>query len=262
MNVRPSLFAVFALLATISPCTPLGAQTLSLDDALRIGEAQAPRLTAQRYAIGSADHKVARAGELPDPRLKLGLENLPVSGSSRFRYDTDFMTQRTVGIAQEIPSEAKRAARSERATRQREFEQANFAAQRAQLQREIAVAWLDSHYAERARDVLLRLADQYRLQSDAAPSAIARGRQSAADGYALRTAFEQANDRIIEQERTLAKARIALAAFVGEEAKRPLAVPPDTAVFDHPREHLLDRVAEHSAQRVFDFREALARADV
>src|SRR5471032_734508 len=181
---RTVLFASLALLAA----APLDAQTLSLQEALRAGEAQAPRLAAQRFAVTAAGHQVRRAGELPDPRLKLGLENLPVTGQGRFRYDFDFMTQRSVGIAQEFPNEAKRSARNRRAARQFDVEEASLVAQRAQAQREIAAAWLDVHYDEQARPVLRRLADQYKLQSDAAASGVARGRQTAAEGYALRTA--------------------------------------------------------------------------
>ena len=258
MNASRILCAALVGLST----APLGAQTLSIEDALLAGEAQAPRLTAQRFAVNAAGYQIGRAGELPDPRLRLGLENLPVTGQGRFRYDFDFMTQRTVGIAQEFPNDAKRAARNARAGRQRDFEVANLAAQLALAQREIAAAWLDVHYAEQAHIALLKLAGQYRLQSDAAPSGLARGRQTAADGYALRSAFEQANDRIIEQERAVEKARNALAAWIGEQARRPLAAPPDTARFEHPIEHLVERLAEHPTLRVLDEREALARAEV
>ena len=255
---RTVLFASLALLAA----APLGAQTLSLQEALRAGEAQAPRLAAQRFAVTAAGQQVGRAGELPDPRLKLGLENLPVTGPGRFRYDFDFMTQRSVGIAQEFPNEAKRSARNRRAARQFDVEEASLVAQRAQAQREIAAAWLDVHYAEQARAVLRRLADQYKLQSDAAASGVARGRQTAAEGYALRTAYEQANDRIIEQDRVVEKARITLAAWIGAEAEKPLGAPPDLSNLAHPTEHLTMRLAEHPTLRIFDEREALARAEV
>ncbi len=258
MKFRNSLFAGILALAS----APLGAQSLTLADALLAGEAQAPRLTAQRYAIGSASYQVKRARELPDPRLKLGLENLPVSGAGRFRYDTDFMTQRTIGIAQEFPSDAKRAARSDRASRLRDVEEANLAAQHTLLLRDVAVAWFDTYYADKAYAALTKLAEQYRLQSDAAPSALARGRQTAAEGFALRSAWEQANDRIIEQDRTRAKARIALAALIGERANRPLAPPPADFVAAQLPEKLLERIGEHPSLRVFDEREALARAEV
>ncbi|NBS57913.1 MAG: TolC family protein [Betaproteobacteria bacterium] len=253
---------LLACFAGVGVLATAGAQPLSLADALRAGESQAPRLAAQRFAVDSAGQQVGRARELPDPRLKLGLENLPVSGASRFRYDQDFMTQRTVGIAQDFPNEAKRAARNDRALRQRDMEEANFAAQRALVQREIAAAWLEVHYAERALILLRRLADQYRLQSDAAVPGVARGRQTAADGYALRTAFEQANDRILEQEKAVAKARNTLAAWIGAEAGRPLAAAPDITRFDHPLEHLVAGLPQHPTLRTFDLREELARSEV
>jgi outer membrane protein TolC len=255
---RTTLFASLALLAA----APLGAQTLSLDAALRAGEAQAPRLAAQRFAVTAAGQQVGRAGELPDPRLKLGLENLPVTGQGRFRYDFDFMTQRSVGIAQEFPNEAKRSARNRRAARQFDVEEASLVAQRAQAQREIAAAWLDLYFAEQARVVVRRLADQHKLQSDAAASGVARGRQTAAVSYALRTVYEQANDRIIEQDRVVEKARIALAAWIGDEASKPLAALPDLGRLSHPTDHLTMRLAEHPTLRIFDEREALARAEV
>ena len=109
---------------------------------------------------------------------------------------------------------------------------------------------------------LIRLAGQYRLNSDSAASAIARGAQTVADGYAQRSTLEQANDRVIEQERLVAKARIALSAWIGPDASRPLAPPPDTARLEHPLEHVVDRLAEHPALRVYEEREALAQAEV
>jgi len=254
-----SLAGVAALASMGAAC---GAEPLSLAEALRAGQAQAPRLAAQRFAIAAADQQVGRAGELPDPKLRLGLENLPLEGPGKFRYDYDSMTQRTIGIAQEFPNSAKRMARDDRAARQRDFEQANLAVQRASVQREIATAWFDLHYAEQVRQKLVKLAGQYRLQSDAAVPGVARGRQSAADGYALRTAFEQANDRILEQERAVQKARIALAAWIGSDAARPLAVPPDVGRFAHPPEHLVAGIEEHPVQRVLFERESLARAEV
>lgn len=262
MTYRTVLCAGAVALAILTPGALPRAQALSFEDALRSGEAQAPRLAAQRFALSAASHQLGRAGELPDPRLKLGLDNLPVTGPGRYRYDFDFMTQRSVGIAQDFPNEAKRAARNARALRQRDLEEAGLAAQRVLVRREIATAWLDLHYAEQARIMLLKLVDQVRLQSDAVPAGVARGRQAAADGYALRLALEQARDRIIEQERAVAKARIALAAWIGADAERPLAALPDIGHFADPPEQLVARLADHPTLKVFDEREALARAEV
>lgn len=241
---------------------PALAQPLSLDDALRAGAAQSPRLAAQRHMISSVSEQVGRAAELPDPTLRLGIENLPVSGPDRFRYDRDFMTMRQLGFTQAFPNSAKREARNLRAERMRDVEGASLAAQRRQLEREVAGAWLDVYYAQAARSALERLSRQFELQIDAVAAGIARGRQTAAEGFMLRLAFEQANDRVIEQDRMVARARIALAVWIAEEAKRPLAAAPDMTRFAQRREELLARLSEQSRLRVLDQREQLARAEV
>lgn len=239
-----------------------GAQTLSLEDALRAADAHSPRLAAQRHALAAADHQIGRADELPDPKLRLGIENLPVSGPDRYRYDRDFMTARTIGLAQEFTHPAKREARTLRAERVREVESASLHAQRALLQRDVAAAWLELHFAERGRRALEHLARQISLQSDAVPSAIARGRQSPVDAFALRQALEETNDRLIEQDRMIVRARIMLRSWIGDEAKRPLAAPPDTAQLPRSAGQLLAALPEQPLLRVLERREALARADV
>src|SRR5687768_11889989 len=95
-----------AMLAYVQ--APTFAQALSLDEALKAGESQSPRLAAQRSMVSSVEAQVGRAAELPDPKLRLGIENLPVSGPDRFRYDRDFMTMRSVALAQEFPNAGKR----------------------------------------------------------------------------------------------------------------------------------------------------------
>jgi outer membrane protein TolC len=238
------------------------AQTLSLEEAVRAGETQSPRLAAQRHMLGSAGEQVGRAGELPDPKLRLGIENLPVSGPDRFRYDRDFMTMRSIGWTQEFPNGAKREARNLRAERMRDVEGANLSAQRAALYRDIAMTWLEVHYSERMQAALERLARQFELHSETVSAAISRGRATAAEGFMLRHAFEQANDRVIEQQRVVARARIMLASWIGDEAKRSLGAPPDMSRFAHSREDLVDRLTEHPQVRVLDQRESLARAEV
>jgi outer membrane protein TolC len=100
------------------------------------------------------------------------------------------------------------------------------------------------------------------VQSDAVAPAIARGRQGAADAFMLRQAIEDTNDRLIEQDRMIARARIMLASWIADEAKRPLGAPPDTARLPQSAEVLLARIAEQPQLRMLERREALARAEV
>jgi outer membrane protein TolC len=238
------------------------AQSLTLDEALRAADAQSPRLTAQRALVRSADHQAARAGELPDPKLKFGIENLPVTGEDAFRYDRDFMTMRSIGLMQDFPNRTKREARSARAERARDVEQAQFVSQAAMLHRDVALAWFELHFAERSRDALSALVRQFAAHADTVAAGLARGKQGAAESFMLRGALEQARDRVIEQERMAARARAMLEALVGGEARRPLGAPPDTSALAHEHEALIEQLHQHPTLRVLDERESLARAEV
>lgn len=238
------------------------AQPLALEDALRAADAHSPRLVAQRHAVTAVEQQSARAAELPDPKLRLGIENLPITGEDKFRYGRDSMTSGLIGFSQEFTNPGKREARTARAERARELERANLHAQRALVRRDVAAAWLDLHFAERGRGALENLARRIELQSQAIPSAIARGRQSPTEALIVRQALEETNDRLIEQERAITKARIALASWIADEARRPLGAPPDTAQLPRGAEQLLAQLAEQPQLRVLERREALARAEV
>ncbi|MEX2198053.1 MAG: TolC family protein [Burkholderiales bacterium] len=251
---------LLVLIAVLS--APALSEPLSLEEALRLGATQSPRLSAQRFAASAAAEQVGRAAELPDPKLRLGLENLPVTGEDRLRYDRDFMTMRSVGLMQEFPNADKRAARNARASRQHELENANVQAQVSSLRREIASAWLEVHYADRGREALERRARQFRLQADAVAAGLARGRQNAAESFMLQQALESANIGVIEQERQVERARLALGVWIGANARRELGPAPDTARLAYERRRLLEQLERHPALRTSELRESLARAEV
>ena len=158
--VRPVTTFVAAAVLAVMPFAASSQSSqslLSLDEAVRIGLKASPRLAAQVAAINAADALVGRASELPDPKLRFGIDNLPVQGDDAFRYDRDFMTMRRIGIAQDLPASAKRQARAARALREHDLQQATLAAQRTVLARDVAAAWLDVYTAEQSARVLDRL---------------------------------------------------------------------------------------------------------
>lgn len=241
---------------------PAHSQLLALDEALRAGEAQSPRLAAQRHALGAAEEQTGRATQLPDPRLRLGIENLPVTGADRFRYDRDFMTMRAIGFMQEFPNASKREARGARAERMRDVERAMLESQRVMLRRDIAGAWLEVHFAERAVGAQHRLVGQLRDQADASAAALARGRQALAESLMARAAEEEARDRGLDLERLVRRARLGLATFLGLEAQRPLGPVPDLGRLRYSEEELVFRLQNHPQLRVIEGRQRVASAEV
>jgi len=166
----------------ISAAAPqAAAQALSLEDAIRIGEARSARLAAQSAAVTAASDLVDRASQLPDPKLKFGLENVPVSGEDAWSLTRDFMTMKRIGVMQDIVNGDKRKARSERAARELGVEQAGLTLERTNLRREIAVAWYEVLHATRALEVMSDLVNAVALQQETIGAAIAAGSACACD---------------------------------------------------------------------------------
>ena len=123
-------------------------QTLSLPEAQRRAAELSRQLAAQDSAVLALREMAVAAGQLPDPVLKLGIDNLPVNGEDRFSLTRDFMTMRRIGVMQELTRGQKREARAQRFEREAEKSLADKDATLAGIQRETALAWLERYYTE------------------------------------------------------------------------------------------------------------------
>jgi len=90
------LLCVPAYAATINP--------LPLDEALRIAESRSAQLAAQKASAEAAAELVGAVGQNPDPRLIVGIENVPVEGGNAWSLTADSMTMRKVGVMQDFTS--------------------------------------------------------------------------------------------------------------------------------------------------------------
>ena len=68
------------------------AQELTIGEAQRLAEIGQPQLAARHSAIEAAREAAAAARELPDPKLKLGLLNVPIDGGDALSLDAEPMT--------------------------------------------------------------------------------------------------------------------------------------------------------------------------
>ncbi len=121
----------------------LAVQPLSLDEALRAAETRSHALAAQDAAASAAGEMAVAARQLPDPVLRLAVENLPVDGADRYSFTDDFMTMRSIGVMQTMTGADKRRARATRFEREGEVAQTAHALELTNLRRDTALAWLD-----------------------------------------------------------------------------------------------------------------------
>ncbi|MGH8380022.1 TolC family protein [Pseudomonas sp.] len=232
---------VAGLLASVLPL-PSVAAPLTLDEALRLAENNAPSLTAQAAKLRAASSAAIPAGELPDPKLLLGVQNYPIGGPDRWSIDQDFMTMQMVGVMQEMPNRDKRRARIEVAEAAVDRAAAEGRIERLTVRQATALAWISSYSVERKEVLFQDFYKENRLLSDTVRAQIAGGRAQPADAVTPRQEAAQLAEQQDDLIRQRAQARAALKRWIGAAANdQPVGRlpewPVDTSGYSHKLQH-------------------------
>jgi len=199
------------------------AEPLTFDEALRLAEEQAPSLAAQAANLEAAQSSAIPAGELPDPKLLLGVQNYPIGGPDRWKIDEDFMTMQMVGVMQEVPNRAKRDARVERAQAGIERAEAERRVEALNVRLATAQAWISTHALERKLTLFKTLFEENRLFGDAIHAQLAGGKGQPAESLLPKQEAALLAEREDELQQLRAQARAALKRWLGAAGEAPLA---------------------------------------
>lgn len=199
------------------------AQVLTLEAARSRALARQPSLAALELNARAIAEAAPAEGALPDPRLKLGLLNLPARNFPTAPWED--MTQLVISYEQMLPGGDKRRLRESRMLAEAAQAQAEAGSQRQAIQRDVAFAWLDAWQAQAAERTLRELVAESGRAIEFAQIGIASGRGSQADVFASRQMQSMASDRRMELAAQAEKARAMLRRWV-----------PDAGAFDLPPE--------------------------
>ena len=237
----------------LAPCLATAAP-LSLEAALQLAAQRSQTTRSARAGVLSASEAAQTASQLPDPMLRVGVDNLPATGPDRFNANRDFMTMKRVGISQEWLSADKRDARQAAADAsvRREMVQVQVAA--ADTRRQTALAYLDAFYIGESLK-LARLMDHHAHEEQEA----SRARFSSATGssqevLALTGARGALQDETADLLQQQGSAGIAFQRWVGRPPED--LVPPDafmlpaeeTYVATHPTVAAMQRDVDVAKQ--------------
>ncbi|CAN5912915.1 MAG: TolC family protein [Thiobacillus sp.] len=255
------------LAPSIALCLALGNQAalaqsqLSLERAVAAATGRSQLVIAADAQALAARETATAAGQLPDPVLKLGLNNLPIDGPDRFSVTRDFMTMRSVGVVQELTRADKRSARVRRAEREVELAQVTRQAAIADLQRDTALAWLERSYQESMQELLKSQIAQAELQVEAAQTLYRSGKGSQAEVFAARGSAEQLRDGLAQIERRVAVTSTQLGRWIGDGARDSLAPRPTLTLPAWTEGTLAEHLAQHPQIAAATQQEAIAYSE-
>ena len=259
--VAPVLALVLALGLALPHDPALAAAGLTLEQAQQRALARSRALPAQDAAIAAARELAVAAGRLPDPVLRAGIDNLPVSGADRFNIGSDFMTMRRIGVMQELTASDKRRLRAAGMEGAADKAAAEKDVQIARIERDTAQAWIDLYVAQQMMDVVRQQAAQADLDLQAAEAAYRAGKGSQGDVFAARGRIGAAQDKVDEVDTRVRTARTALARWVGPDADVAPAGLPDIDRVRLDPAALETQLAHHPDIAVLDREEAVARTE-
>ena len=228
---------------------PVFANSLSFDDALQLAEHNAPVLEAQQAQVDAVNSLTISAGELPDPKLSIGLENFPISGPPRFSFSEEPMTMEKVGIMQEIPNQDKRRARVAEAEAAVDRARIEKTVELLRVRRETALAWIARHTVEQKFGLLDALEHENQLLAEAVRARQVGASVSPADVVMPDVEAAMIAERRDEVTRDQETAKAALRRWIGPDADAPLAGdPPQWPI---TRDGLLHRLHQHPELAAF-----------
>ena len=213
--LHPFIGATVLVAAVLA--SPVSAAPLTLQAALDRAVQRSEAARGARASLLSASEAAQAAAQLPDPTLRVGVENLPVTGGDRFTT-RDSMTMKRIGIGQEWLSRDKRDARQAAADAvvNKEAVQARIAAAEARLQ--TALAYLDAFYAGQALHLTTLMEHHAHEEYEAARGRLASATGGSEEVLKLAAARGMADDESAELRQLQSTAAVALERWIGMPA--------------------------------------------
>jgi outer membrane protein TolC len=211
-----TLFLAMPLLAL--PATAALAGPLRFEEALARAETQAPSLRAKALEADARRVALPAAGQLPDPKLGLGIDNFPVSGPPAGSFAEDSMTMARVGISQEIPNAAKRHARTTRARTDLAAAEATLLSEARRVKVATALAWIDLAFAERRLAALDRVRSRLAPLPSAAKAGVSSSAARPAQTLQVQQSLAALEDRRSGLVAEAGRQRAVLSRWTGEPA--------------------------------------------
>jgi len=199
-----------AMLPALAAAAPV-----SLDQALDLAVQRSEATRSARAGVASASQTARAAGQLPDPTLRVGVDNLPVTGGDRLSTTRDSMTMKRIGIGQEWVSADKRAAREAAAQAMVDREAVTVQAAAAEVRLQTALAYVDAYFAGESLKLATLSEHHLHEELEAATARLSSSTATSQDVLAALSARGVAEDDTAEIRQQQSAAQTMLERWVG-----------------------------------------------
>jgi len=219
-HIRPGRALALLLVPALALLPGNTRAALGLKEAVRIALDKDPAIAASLASATEHRENAVADGQLPDPKLKTGLYNLPLDDLDIEREPT---TQLRFGIEQTFPRGDTLRYSRKRSESLAGVEEANAAAVTLQTVREVRRHFLELYYQEQAAEIVARTRKLFAQLVDITRAHYASGRVSQQDVLSASLELARLDDRATRIDTAADESRAALGKWLKEAAEQPLA---------------------------------------
>lgn len=224
---------------------------LTIAEAEDLALAAEPGQQALRARAAALEEQAVVAGALPDPMLRVGLNNYPIQSGD---FTTEGMTNAGATYRQAFPRGDTRPLGNRKFTQLAEAQRQEADARGDEVLAAVRIAWLDLYYWSKAGDLVQESRPFFDDLATITRSLYAVGRRNQQDVLRAELELSRLDDRLIDIERQQLRARAQLSEWIGNDADRPVADKLPQWNDAPPREDLLASLREHPTMRAADAR--------
>jgi outer membrane protein TolC len=235
--------AIALALTVLTTATVTAQSTLTLTVAEQLALADDPAIGALQARTRAIQDMAIADGQLPDPKLRTGLYNLPLDDFDVSREPT---TQLRLGIVQAFPRGDTLHYKQQQTEWMAQAELANTELKRHALVRDVRNRYLELYYQQQAEQVINRTRKLFAQLVEITQAQYATGRVSQQDVLRASLELSRLDDRTTRIRNEADQSRAALTKWIGAAATLPLDndfpdLPPlpartaiETALAEHP----------------------------
>ncbi|MEI8362289.1 MAG: TolC family protein [Betaproteobacteria bacterium] len=244
-------------------------EALTLAETIKLATENQPLLQSLDDAADSSRQAAVAEGQLPDPKIKIGIVNLPVTNNDAFRFSRDDQTAVNIGISQDVIPSKKREIASKRMEAEADQFHAEQIATARSIERDVALAWLDAFEAQRKFELYQNIMDEMTAERKVLISRISSNGAQTSDVLKLDGRLFMTNDKRLMAQRDVRKARADLARWIGPASLRAISTElpvmsshlnRDAALAEIEKHPLLQNA--HQSEKVAQFDVDKAQADI
>lgn len=190
----------------------VSAEYLTLPEAEQIALTEEPGLLSQNWQLRSLLDQSVADGQLMDPKLQLGLANIPTDS---FDLNQEAMTQIKISYLQQFPSGDTLALKQQKTQQQSELIHAKMAERNLMILRDVRLTYLEIYYWEQARKTILKNKQLFIQLVDIVQSLFSVGRNDQQDLIRAQLELSRLDDRLTSIQQNITTYRAGLSRWLG-----------------------------------------------